>query len=246
MGGRVGAIASAFGSKQVQLSHVGKVFPTSEQNLSRWRVWWKYVVADQVWLWAIGCFLGMFLNVNLATAITAHGTDLTGPAAGAYQAKFLAEHFWTGLWYLGLMNGFWILFSTHLGNTDILVRTITDILWVDSDRAVEDRKLTASKLYYTLLFGFTIWGVVVVHLGTVMSLFQILAAIAGFVLVPSAIQLLIINTTLLPKELRPAWWRRIALVLCALFYGVVCCMVIADQWQKATTTKAEESQNAKS
>ena len=134
MGGRVGAIPSTFGAKTIDLSHTGKVFPINETNLSRWRTWWKYVVVDQVWLWGCGCFIGMFLNVNLASAIIPSTVDLEGPAAGAFQAEYLAKNLWSGFWYLGLLNGFWILFSTHLGNTDILVRTITDVTWVASSR----------------------------------------------------------------------------------------------------------------
>jgi len=36
----------------------------------------------------------------------------------------------------------------------------------------------------------------------------------------TSIHLLRVNTTLLPPELRPPLWRRIALVATALFYGV--------------------------
>ena len=128
MGGRVGAIPSAIGGEHVALSHVGKVFPLTEANLVRWRTWWKYVLADQVWLWALGGFVGMYLNVNLASAIIPPGTNMEGQAAGAYQAQYLSDHLWRGLWYFGLLNGFWILFSTHLGNTDVLVRTVPDTL----------------------------------------------------------------------------------------------------------------------
>ena len=96
----------------------------------------RYVHADQIWVWGLFCFLGMFLNVNLATAIIPHGTDLQGLAAGAYQAEYLRK-IWPGFWFLTLFNGFWILFKTQLGNTDILVRTITDALWMSSSRARE-------------------------------------------------------------------------------------------------------------
>jgi hypothetical protein len=229
MGGKVGAIPSAFGGAHVQLSHVGKVFPVNEQNMSRWRTWWKYVVIDQMWLWALGCFLGMFLNVNLASAIIPPGTDLTGPAAGAFQAQYMAEHWWRGLWYLGLLNGFWILFSTHLGNTDVLVRTVTDIVWVASDRVRGSKSLHVGKLYYGLLLVFTAWGFVVVHFAGAMTLFQILAAVAGFVLVPAGIQILIVNRRMLPKELRPSWWRQLALVACSCFYAIVTALVIWDK-----------------
>ncbi|MCY2964219.1 MAG: Nramp family divalent metal transporter, partial [Planctomycetota bacterium] len=59
MGGKVGAIGSAFAAESHAPSHVGKVFPLTELNMSRWATWWKYVQIDQVWLWALGCFFGM-------------------------------------------------------------------------------------------------------------------------------------------------------------------------------------------
>ena len=129
MGKLVGAIPSAVGGHQVQLSHVGKVFRAEGDSLARWRDWLRYVHLDQIWIWGLFCFLGMFLNVNLATAIVPHGTDLQGLAAGAYQAHYLRQ-IWSGFWFLTLFNGFWILFKTQLGNTDILVRTVTDAVWM--------------------------------------------------------------------------------------------------------------------
>ena len=221
MGGKVGAIPSAFGSKEVKLSHVGKVFPTNTENMRRWRLWWKYLVADQIWLWATGCFLGMFLNVNLATSIIPRGTDMSTVGAGAFQAQYMAEHLWAGFWVLALLNGFWILYSTHMGNTDILIRTVTDIIWVGSSRARAWRGGDIRKIYYTLLLVFTMWGMIAVHWGNAMSLFKILANIAGLVLAAASIQVLRVNTKLLPRELQPPLWRRAALVACAIFYGVI-------------------------
>ena len=43
----------------------------------------------------------------------------------------------------------------------------------------------------------------------------------GPVLAIGAVQIFRVNTTLLPPELRPSWWRRVGLLLCALFYGVI-------------------------
>ncbi|MEJ7617353.1 MAG: Nramp family divalent metal transporter [Pyrinomonadaceae bacterium] len=91
MGAKVGAIPSAIGGHEIQLSHVGKVFEINPENLRRWKEWLRYVHADQIWVWGAFCFLGMFLNVNLATHIVPHGTDMQGLAAGAYQAKYLAS-----------------------------------------------------------------------------------------------------------------------------------------------------------
>jgi hypothetical protein len=48
----------------------------------------------------------------------------------------------------------------------------------------------------------------------------------------AAVHLLIVNTRLLPKELQPSRWRKLALVACALFYGTTTALVVWDQVQK--------------
>lgn len=228
MGAVVGAIPSAVGAKQVRLSHVGKVFEITIDNLRRWRIWWRYVVLDQVWLWAGGCFLGMFLNVNLARAVIQPGTDLSKIGAGAFQAQFMAEHFWSALWILGLLNGFWILFSTQLGNTDVLIRTLTDTLWTASSRIRSWREGSIAKVYYTLLLIFGAWGLIAVHLGTAMTLFKYLGTMAGVVMAIAGVQIYLVNTRLLPSELQPTWWRKVGLLLCSLAYGIMSVIAIYD------------------
>jgi hypothetical protein len=148
------------------------------------------------------------------------GTEISGIAAGAFQAHYLTERLWPGFWYLALLNGFWILFSTHLGNTDVMVRTITDIVWVASRRARNWRGGRISRIYYTLLLGFTLWMLCVAPWKNAMDLFKILGTIAGFVLSLAAVQILIVNTRLLPPQLRPSWWRRLALLGCSIYYGI--------------------------
>ncbi len=240
MGSQVGAIPSAVGAKEIRLSHVGKVFPITDENLSRWQTWWRYVVIDQVWVWALGCFLGMFLNVNLARAIIPDGTDLSKVGAGAFQADFMRTHFWSGLWILGLLNGFWILFSTQLGNTDVLVRTITDTLWVGSRRVRARRNANIGRLYYALLLFFTITGLIVVHFGSAMTLFKYLGTMAGIVTSIAGVQIYLVNTRLLPPELRPSWWRRAGLLLCSAVYGVMSAIAIWDVGMKLMQTLLAE------
>jgi hypothetical protein len=228
MGAKVGAIPSALGSKHVKLSHIGKTFPIDGENMRRWKLWWKYLQADQVWLWGSGCFVGMFLNVNLATSIMPQGTNISGIGAGAFQAQYMADHLWTGFWFLALLNGFWILFSTHIGNTDILVRTITDIIWIGSPRARKWRGGDIRKIYYGLLLGFTAWGMIAVNWGNAMSLFKVLANVAAVVLAVAGVQVFLVNTRLLPRALRPPIWRRTALILTSLFYAVMTAVVVWD------------------
>ena len=226
MGAKVGAIPSAVGGHEIQLSHVGTVFPTTSENLARWRGWLRYVHTDQIWVWGLFCFVGMFLNVNLATAIIPHGTDLQGLAAGAYQAEYLSK-IWPGFWFLTLFNGFWILFKTQLGNTDIVVRTITDALWMASPRAREG-KLGIRGIYYTLLFMFSVWGIFVIRMASPFQLFKILANMAGLVLLIGGIQIFLVNRRFLPRAVRPPLWRELGLLACSAFYAFFAYFVIRD------------------
>jgi hypothetical protein len=226
MGAMVGAIPSAVGGHAIALSHVGTVFPATPANLARWREWMRYVRADQIWVWGLFCFLGMFLNVNLATAIIPRGTDLQGLAAGAYQAEYLSR-IWPGFWFLTLFNGFWILFKTQLGNTDILVRTITDAVWMSSHRArAWTRGIRA--IYYGILVAFSIWGVFVIRSASPFQLFKILANMAGIVLLIAGVQIFLVNRRFLPAAVRPSWWREAALLLCSAFYAFFAFFVVRD------------------
>ena len=225
MGATVGAIPSAVGGHEIKLSHVGTVFPATPENMVRWREWMRYVRADQIWVWGLFCFVGMFLNVNLATAIIPHGTDLQGLAAGAYQAKYLSE-IWSGFWFLTLFNGFWILFKTQLGNTDILVRTITDAVWMSSPTA---RRLSGIRaIYYGVLVLFSIWGAIVIRSASPFQLFKIVANMAGVVLLIAGVQIFIVNRRFLPKAVRPPLWREIALLSCSGFYAFFTFWVVRD------------------
>lgn len=226
MGAHAGAIASATSTRKIRVAPTGSVFYPSGENLLRWKRWWQYVIADQAWLWAVGCFVGMFLNVNLATSVIPAGTDLSQIGAGAYQADYLARNLWDGFWFLALLNGFWVLFSTHLGNTEVLVRMLTDIAWTGSPAIRGLVRNHARTLYYALFVAFTAWFALAVRWGTAMDMMKWLGNVAGLVLAFSSVQILLVNTRLLPKQLRPPLWRRLALVACAIAYGTLFVAVV--------------------
>ncbi|QDU39082.1 hypothetical protein Mal4_34170 [Maioricimonas rarisocia] len=216
MGAHVGGIGGALAHDHQELKSVGAVFPMTDDNHRRWKTWWRYARLDQQVLWGIGCLVGMFLNVNLAVAIVPPETQLSGVSAGAFQADYLARQFGQWLWLLTLLNGFWILFSTHMGNTDILVRTTADILWAASPKA---RRHSASRLYAMLLGGLTVWALITIHLGNALELFKVLGIVASPIMAFAAIQILRVNTRFLPPELRPPMWRRVALLGSVVVYG---------------------------
>jgi hypothetical protein len=228
MGGRVGAIESAVGGRHTRLSPIGVVFPVTTTNLLRWHSWWRYVLVDQVFVWALFCGVGMFLTVNLATSVVPPGSDMQGLATGAYQAHYMAEHLWRGLWVLALLNGFWILFSTHLGNTDLLVRTVTDLTWTGSARARRWSDGQAPRIYYAALAAFSIWAVYTMRFGGPFGFFKVMANMAGVVMAIAGVQILIVNRRFLPAALRPPRYREVLLLLCVCFYGFFAARVLIE------------------
>ncbi|MFO0919802.1 MAG: Nramp family divalent metal transporter [Planctomycetaceae bacterium] len=234
MGQRMGSIAGMLESHETPLRPIGFQPPDNAENRSRWRHWWKYAICDQAVLWGPGCLIGMLLNVNIAMSIiprenAAEFMSQANVVAGAFQAHHLADKIWSGFWYLTLLNGFWILFSTHLGNTDVLVRTIVDICWTSSPRA---RRGSAGRLYTLVLAVLTVWGLIAVNMGDVLQLFTVLAVVANPVLAIGAVQILLVNRRFLPREMQPPWWRQLALVLVAIAYSLVTAAVLYDKFLK--------------
>ncbi len=226
MGAHSGGFGGVLAEGHIELAATGHVFPTTKENLRRWGLWWKYSLFDQMGLWTIGCFVGMYLNVNLASSLVPPDVELSGYEAGAFQAQFMAEKLWQGFWVLALLNGFWVLFSTQVGNIDGLTRTVADICWASWPKV---RRWKASRLYATLLLGFMVWGVIALAAGkNALELFKILGVVAGPILSIAAVQILRVNTRFLPPELRPPLWRRIGLLACAVFYGAVSVMLAVD------------------
>lgn len=221
MGSTVGYIPSAVGGKAVKLSHIGNIFEIDAKNLSKWRIWMRYLSMDQFVVWGLGCFLGMYLCVNMAAAIVPAGTKMTGLATGAYQAKYLMEH--TGykiFWFLTLINGFWILFSTQLGNLDGIVRLTTDTLWSGSEGIRKWRGGDVRTIYYFILAMYVIWGCIAMGLAQPLVLIMIGANIAAFIFAFTGIHVIVTNRKLLPKEVRAPLWREIIVILCSIFYAV--------------------------
>ena len=239
MGAWSGSIGGMLSDEQTEVRPVGRVFRTTANNLRRWSIWWKYSMVDQSMLWALGCVAGMFLNVNLALAIVTPDTIPADNAAGAFQARFMAEKLWSGFWALALINGFWILFSTQLGNTDCLTRISTDALWAGWPGL---RQYKARRVYFSLLMIFAVWGVIALSKGeNALSLFKVLGLLASPILAVGAFQILRVNTRFLPKAIQPPLWRRVSLVLCGIVYGVLAVVSISSHFSPRATSVRQDS-----
>ena len=246
MGAKVGAIPSLVGGRKLTLSHVGKVFPLNSDNLSRWKAWWKYILTDQILIWAPGCFMGMALPGLLSIQFAEFSTlyerkaDLDWAQAmisadgvrNGLQNPALSQ----GLWTLTLVVGLFVLLPSQLAIVEAFSRKWTDIFWSGSkrlrNRMAEDRVKT---VYYGFLFFYVAWSYFCAWLfntyGSPKLMFLVIANFNNLALGLTAFVLLAINVRFLPPQLRPRWFSRVGLSLCGLFYLSLALLVFLEkQW----------------
>jgi hypothetical protein len=220
MGQRVGYIPAAFSAQKVNLAHSGVMFRPDGQSMERWRGWWRIVRADQVGIFFLGAILGMVLPALLYVTFLPSGTDLQGLGIAAALATSVGERIGPLMAVYVAFLGAWILFKTQLDNLEAMTRSITDILWTGSHRIRAWRGGDVRAVYYGVLAAIVIWGIIALRLAQPFILLQIGANVAGFVFIVASIHLLYINSRLLPVELRPPLWRRVALVAMSIFYSI--------------------------
>ena len=229
MSSLVGAIPSMIGGQNVTLSHWGKVFRISPENLKRFKEWWKYVRFEQYGIWLIGCFIGIALPAMLTIAFVPSGQEMDQWSAAGFQAEGLAEKGGRVMWYLTLLCGFWVLFSTQLGGVDGVPRTYTDIIWTGLKRARNLGEHNSKWIYYPILGVYILWGIIAMYLAKPFFMILVSATICGYLLVITALHTLYVNRKFLPKEIQPPMWKQVGLVLCAGYYSIFGTITV---WQK--------------
>lgn len=215
----VGFIPAAVGGKKVALAHSGSTFKPDAEALERWRGWWRIVRVDQWGVYFVGAILGMALPALLYVTFVPAGSDIRGLGIAAALAQAVATQ--KGAIFGGVIAvlGVWLLFKTQLDILEAMTRGITDILWAGSARIRAWRGGDVRVVYYSVLAVISAWGIIALRLTQPIILLALSANMAGIVFIISSLHLLYVNTRLLPVELRPPMWRRLALVALSLFYA---------------------------
>lgn len=229
MGAVAGFSEAPAGSQTIRLTREGKLLATTPEAMRKWSGWWKLASADQTFIWFGGAILATALTGALATASLSAGSEIRGLGVAAEMPRALSIPGGQAVWLLTLLVGVWILFSTQLGILDALSRLITDLLW--SGSGTLRSRVSAGAIYWGALGAMTAWGLL--SLGAPLAgwkvepifLLQLGANWAGVNFVILSLQILRVNRTLLPQEIRPSLWRQAALLLCAAFF-----LALAGAW----------------
>lgn len=227
MGKHVGAIPSVVGGHAVELSHVGMVFPPEGESLPRWRGWVKHVMREQWCVWMPACVVGLALpsmlsmvflppntilkDKNLAAAMTAGGVgDAVGQQFGAHIGSIF--------WFLTLFCGVLVLGTSCASTADGVLRRWIDVFWTGLPMLRKWEAKHIGLLYFGTLVAYAGIGLLLLIFVDGTQLLLISTMIYNYALGFSCFHVLVINLTLLPKELRPGWFPRIGLALGGVFF----------------------------
>ncbi len=243
MGSVVGAIPSAVGGHHVTLSHVGKVFVINAESLKRWKMWWRYILVDQVYVWGPGCFMGMALPALLSLQFSPY-SNLTGTklewaqalitADGVRHAPGFSPIFSKVMWIITVLVGMTVMLPSQMSIVDDVSRCWTDILWSGS-RRIRGRMSgnAVRRIYYAILSFYVTWTFVCAYLfstyGTPKLMTLVIANLNNLAIGITSFHLLWINCRVLPPEVRPRWYHRGGLIACGLFYLGMALLVFATK-----------------
>jgi hypothetical protein len=222
MGGQVGAIPSMVGGRDLKLSHVGKIFELTEENIGKFRRWFRFVVRDQVVVWMPACFIGVALPSMLSVQFLPRGTQASSWTAAGMTANGLRDAVgpqWGQLfWLMTLFCGFLVLAPSVATTADGVLRRWVDVCWtaLPSLRKLEEHKIR--NVYFVALCCYAGFGLVSLTLWNPKQLLDWAGNIYNAALGFSCFHVLVVNLTLLPKPLRPGWFIRIGLVISGLFF----------------------------
>ncbi|MEM2698313.1 MAG: hypothetical protein QXF17_03205, partial [Ignisphaera sp.] len=224
MGAKVGAIPSLIKGKKNTVSSVGKVFRVDPENLKRWKIWRTIAWMDIVGIFTLGAFIGMYLPTMLAVGLIPLGTKLPTWGIAAYQGEYFAKLWGPVGWGIALLVGVWILFSTQLGSTDMITRTLVDLIWQASERVRRWARGEVKKLYYTVLAFIIIWIIFAFALNYIFGMVPfawilMVANISNIVLALTAAATIRLGRKHLPKEIRMPIWSAIVLVIGIIFWS---------------------------
>jgi hypothetical protein len=218
MGARIPNIVSPITGEEEAAPGLGYTFPTDEENLSRWKRWWRLANTEQFFLFYVIGLLSLIALSVLAYSTLGIQKNVTGDLTfikdeGNVLGNVIAPWFATFFFAAASIK----LFSTNLGILDWVSRLTADSLkvsWLG-----ESRFWSESKIYLTVVWTMITIGSVIILTGIEPVVLLIIASSGGgFVMALYSTMLIVLNRQALPAEIRLKGWRLPIIAITALMF----------------------------
>ncbi|CAA9426768.1 MAG: hypothetical protein AVDCRST_MAG78-1401 [uncultured Rubrobacteraceae bacterium] len=221
MGARIPQIVSPITGEEEAAPSLGYMFETNEENMRRWRIWWRIANQEQ-----LITFLGIGLLITTVLSVLAYSTvgvqDLGRDldfirAEGEVLREVIAP--WFGTFFY--IAGFVVLFSTNIGVVDYVSRLTADSLKVTFLK--ESTFWSESKIYVTVAWLIIVAGSIVMLTVSSQPLVLLIIASAGggVVMFFYSGMLILLNRRALPEPIKLRSWRFVIMWLIFIFFGVL-------------------------
>ncbi|SDH59892.1 Nramp family divalent metal transporter [Nonomuraea jiangxiensis] len=227
MGHRVGYIAGLRGERN-EIRASGVTFPDNELNRGRWRRWYRLLMVDMWGVFFVGAMLGMLLpTILMAQAVTMSGQQPTRANVPTFVASALGDEYGTVVFYVALVVGVLVLFSTQLGIFEGMVRVTTDAANATSPRLRALISGDPRRFYYPFMIVLLVIISVIIFQSVPVGLVEWSANMSNLGALIYPFLLMYLNSRL-PRPARPRPWHYVILVLNFLFFGFFFVNFIAD------------------
>jgi hypothetical protein len=192
----------------------GFTFEPTEENLRRWRGWWRVIQLEHFLTFVVGLLIVATVLMTVAAKFAA-GTDVTG--IDMWLSVIYPQLSGVGAVLVPLVL-FVALFTTEYAIVESFVRNSADIVYEAHGRQAG---WSLPTIFLVTLTAFTLWGVVIILLPFEQPFFLLVvgAAMSGVMMWPYIALTLVINTTRLPVHLQPGWPRVAAMWWATAFFG---------------------------
>ncbi|WP_136601962.1 Nramp family divalent metal transporter [Salinigranum halophilum] len=199
----------------------GFTFEPTEENLLRWRGWWRVIQLEHLLTFVVGLLVVATMLMTVAAEF-ASGSDAAG--IDMWLTVVVPQLSGTGQVLVPLVL-FVALFTTEYAIVESFVRNSADIVYETHGRQAG---WSLPTIFLVTLTAFTLWGVVIILLPFDQPFFLLVvgAAMSGVMMWPYIALTLVINTTRLPPHLQPGWIRVVAMWWATGFFGYFSTLLI--------------------
>ena len=227
MGTYVPRIQSPVTGKPEAAPSTGCIFEPTEENLGRWRIWWRFANKEQLWTFVLISFLSILFTSLLAYS-TVYGLPDLPDDIGFLQVEgeqlSAAVGAWFGAFYWFI--GAFALFAAALGIVDYTSRLAADVLKTSYLRRAKE-----SSLYFALVWGLVLIGCAILLAGfdQPLVLIVISACVGGVMMFIYSGLLILLNRRLLPEQISITRGRVAVLCWSVLLFGVLSVATIISE-----------------
>ena len=227
MGSYVPRLVSPITGEPEAVPSTGYVFEPTQDNLRRWRGWWRFANVEQLTTFVLITFVTILFTSLLAYSTVFGREGLASDISFIEtEGEVLGERVGSWFQYLFWGIGAFALFAAALGIVDYTSRLAADVLKTSYTRGGNE-----SKIYAGLVWGLVAIGILILlaDFSQPIVLLVISAVVGGFMMFLYSGLLILINRKILPAAIRIRGVRLGVLVWSIALFGTLSVLTFRDQ-----------------